>query len=115
MLTFKGLGATEIGVGTRDAGVPLPILAPVFMTSYLSSAVGSSPCLQSILRYRSTLRYCNSLHPEGSLTTLHCTLMIRFLHMLQVTTLSCYLTSLGSIRVRDIPDTAKAVVGAAPH
>lgn len=35
VLTFKGLGATEISVETWDAWVPLPILALVFITWYL--------------------------------------------------------------------------------
>lgn len=35
VLTFKGLGATEISLETWDAWVPLPILALVFITSYL--------------------------------------------------------------------------------
>lgn len=85
MLIFKGLGASEISVGTWDAWVPLPILALVFIALYLSFPVGCSLCLQSILNYRSILGFCNSLHPKASLTTLHCILTVHFLPTLFVT------------------------------
>lgn len=108
---IKGLGATEISVGHGVLGFHyqnchwfslLPTFLPLLVV----------PPLQSILRY------WNSLHPKGSLTALHCTLKARFLHTLLVTTLSCCVTrssSLGFIRVRDTPDTANTLVGAAPH
>lgn len=125
-LPLRSLELLKLVLGHGTLGFHYQCLALLFITSYLSSPVGSSPCLQSVLGYPSiliTLDILNivdilTLHCEGSLSTLHCTLTVHFLHMLQVTALSCDLTgslSLGFIKVRDTPDAAKAMAGAAPR